>query len=115
MENQKLYVLYLLHTAYKEDKLEQKELNSLMLSAYDCIDNQVDNKEMLIAKLKDSLKIIFTDNKTINFKIGDIIKTEIGSALIELEFHFENVQGKYFITIFEEIKKVKKLVAKVPL
>ncbi len=106
-----LYTLYVLHTYGKDEKPTNLEFNSLMINSLDTIDTEITNKEQLIERIKKILNYkienqSFPTNQTIDFKIGDLIKTSLSSSIIHLKFIFSNNDGKVIIDVFEKGKNL---------
>lgn len=106
-----LYTLYVLHTYEKDEKLTKLEFNSLMINSLDTIDAEITNKEQLIQRIKNKINYkienqSFSTNQTIDFKIGDIVKTSFSSSIIQLKFVFSNNDNKVVINVFEKGKNI---------
>lgn len=101
-----LYVLYV--CTYNDDLIEIEDLNWLLIKSFGYLDPKISSKELLIKKLTDFLKAnqLYTENEMIKFKIGDLIKTNISSSLIELQFLFEKINNKDILSVFENNNKI---------
>ena len=109
-----LYSFYVLQTYEKDKKLSVLELNSLMINSLDTIDNDITNKEQLIERINNILKFrinnqTFLTNRSVDFKIGDIIKTSLPSSIIKLKFIFSNNENNFTIDVFENEKQTLKI------
>tara|TARA_R110002096_G_scaffold424728_1_gene632932 strand:+ start:79 stop:444 length:366 start_codon:yes stop_codon:yes gene_type:complete len=107
-----LYTLYVLHTYGKDEKPTKLEFNSFMINSLDTIDTEITNKEQLIERIKNILNYkienqSFSTNQTIDFNIGDLIKTSFSSSIIHLKFVFSNNDDDIvIIDVFEKGKNL---------
>ena len=113
--NNYLYILYLLETVYKDDEeLENESIVNFQISLEGNTNSNYKTKEDLTKLIKLKLNKIFNklelnEEATINFKIGDVIKTSESSSIINLKFVIINNQGVKRISIFEKNIKIKSI------
>lgn len=105
----KLYSLYVLHTYGDNAKPSELELKSIMINSLGTIENKITTKESLIERLKNILnhKIYikeYVNNRIIEFRLGDIIKTSLSSSRIILKFEFLVDENDKVINVSENNK-----------
>ena len=106
-----LYSLYVLDSYKKDEEPTEFEFISLKSRSIGNFDSKIKNKKSLINMIKKILsnKLNMGDiqiNKIIEFKIGDIIKTDIKTANYVLKFVFLKVNNKTQIEIYENQIKI---------
>lgn len=105
----KLYSLYVLLTYEDNTKPSELELKSIMNNSLGTIDNKITTKESLIERLKNIInhKIYleeYENNRIIEFRLGDIMKTSLSSSRIILKFEFLVDENNKVINVSENNK-----------